>query len=49
MGCTQNNIITKLKQQFARQTGIPTSKAGLERKIGAGVLKGIKSLMSGRK
>lgn len=26
--------ITALKQQFARKTGIPTTKAGLERKIG---------------
>ena len=49
MGRTQNNIITKVKQQIAHKTGIPTSKAGLERKIGAGILKGIKSLMSGRK
>lgn len=31
--------ITKVKQQFARKTGIPTSKAGLERKIGASILK----------
>jgi len=26
--------ITKAKQQFARKTGIPTSRTGLERKIG---------------
>ena len=31
--------ITKAKQQFARQTGIPTSKAGIERKIGNSLLK----------
>ncbi len=31
--------ITKAKQDFARQTGIPTSKAGLERKIGSTILK----------
>ena len=31
--------ITKAKQQFARQTGIPASKAGLERKIGNSLLK----------
>ena len=30
--------ITRAKQQFARQTGIPTSKAGLERKIGNVIL-----------
>ncbi len=27
--------VTKLKQQIARETGIPTTKQGLERKIGA--------------
>ena len=26
--------ITQTKQNFARQTGVPTSKAGVERKIG---------------
>ena len=26
--------ITQVKQQIARKTGIPTSKAGVERKIG---------------
>lgn len=26
--------VTHAKQKFARETGIPTSKAGLERKIG---------------
>lgn len=26
--------ITQARQQFARKTGIPTSKVGLERKIG---------------
>lgn len=26
--------ITQVKQQIARQTGIPTTKSGLERKIG---------------
>ncbi len=31
--------ITNVKQQIARKTGIPTSKAGLERKIGASILK----------
>ena len=33
--------ITKVKQQFARKSGIPTSKARLERTIGASILKGI--------
>ena len=31
--------ITQLKQKIARQTGIPTSKAGVERKIGSGIIK----------
>ena len=30
---------TQAKQKFARQTGIPTSKAGLERKLGKALLK----------
>lgn len=30
--------ITKIKQQIARETGIPTTKHGLERKIGATIL-----------
>lgn len=31
--------VTQAKQKFARQTGIPTSKAGVERKIGNAILK----------
>lgn len=31
--------ITSAKQRFARQTGIPTTKSGLERKLGSMVLK----------
>lgn len=34
--------ITKIKQQIARETGIPTSKQGLERKIGEAILKLLK-------
>ena len=30
--------ITKVKQQIAKATGIPTSKQSLERKIGASIL-----------
>jgi len=30
--------ITQAKQKFAKQTGIPTSKAGVERKIGKMIL-----------
>lgn len=33
--------ITRAKQQFARKTGIPTTKAGLERKIGRTIIKAI--------
>ena len=33
--------ITQAKQRFARETGIPTSKAGLERKVGKMVLNAI--------
>lgn len=33
--------ITQAKQKFARETGISTSKAGLERKIGKMVLNAI--------
>ena len=33
--------ITQAKQQFAKQTGIPTTKGGLERKIGGALLKAI--------
>lgn len=32
---------TQAKQQFARKTGIPTSKAGLERKIGSIIVKSL--------
>ena len=31
--------ITQLKQKIARQTGIPTSKAGAERKIGSSIIR----------
>ena len=29
--------ITRLKRQFTKATGIPTTKSGIERKIGAAV------------
>lgn len=31
--------ISQIKQKFARKTGIPTSKAGVERKIGKVIIK----------
>lgn len=33
--------ITGLKSSFAQKTGIPTTKGGLERKIGGQILKAI--------
>ncbi len=33
--------VTKVKQKIAHATGIPTTKQGLERKIGGAILKGI--------
>lgn len=33
--------ITQAKQKTARQTGIPTTKSGIERKIGKMILKSI--------
>lgn len=33
--------IDKVKRQIARETGIPTSRAGFERKIGNSILKSI--------
>lgn len=33
--------ITKVKQKIARTTGIPLTKQGLERKIGAAVIRAI--------
>lgn len=31
--------ISQVKQKIARETGVPTSKAGLERKIGSAIIK----------
>ena len=33
--------LTQVKQKISRTTGIPTSKAGIERKIGSTLLKAI--------
>lgn len=33
--------ITKAKREFTKQTGIPTTKAGIERKIGGAILNAI--------
>lgn len=31
--------ITKIKQKIARETGIPLTKGGLERKVGSSIIK----------
>lgn len=36
--------ITKVKQQIAKSTGIPTTKQALERKIGGALIKGVTKL-----
>jgi hypothetical protein len=41
--------ITGAKLRFARRTGIPTTKQGLERKIGASLLSIILSIFIGKK
>lgn len=33
--------VTQVKQKIARETGIPLTKAGLERKIGSAIIKTI--------
>ncbi|GMO62456.1 MAG: hypothetical protein Ta2D_08920 [Rickettsiales bacterium] len=37
--------ISGLKSKIARKTGIPTTKGGIERKIGNLVIKGIKKIL----
>ena len=39
--CKRALGITQAKQKFARETGIPTSRAGVERKIGNMILKAL--------
>ena len=41
--------ITAAKQKFARKTGIPTTKAGLERKVGKAVLDMLDTTSSNKK
>jgi hypothetical protein len=41
--------ITGAKQQFARQTGIPTTRQGLERKVGSTLPGMLFSIFSGGK
>lgn len=41
--------ISSAKQKFARQTGIPTTKSGLERKIGGSIIELLTSLFVPKK
>jgi len=41
--------VTAAKQRFARQTGIPTTQLGLERKVGRGIVSFLLSLFTGKK
>ncbi len=41
--------ITAAKQRFARETGIPTTAGGLERKIGRSFISLLIGLFSGKK
>lgn len=41
--------LTAARQRVARQTGIPTTRGGLERKIGSLVIGFLVSLLSGRR
>lgn len=41
--------ITGARQSFAKKMGIPTTKQGLERKVGAAILVGLLGLFFGKK
>jgi hypothetical protein len=41
--------ISSMRAKFARKTGVPTTKSGIERKIGGAILNGILSLFKGKK
>jgi hypothetical protein len=41
--------ITGAKQNFARRTGIPVSRQGMQRKVGASLLSGLFSILRGSK
>lgn len=41
--------ITGAKQRFARKTGIPTSRSGMERKIGSTIFNTLSKLLLGKK
>ena len=41
--------ISSAKQKFARQTGIPTTKLGIERKVGRSLLNLLFGILGGKK
>jgi hypothetical protein len=41
--------ISAAKQRFARQTGIPTTKSGIEKKVGRSLISLLLSLLTGKK
>jgi hypothetical protein len=41
--------ISTAKQRFAQQTGIPTTKSGLERKVGRGIISLLLNLLTNKK
>jgi len=41
--------VTSAKQKFARSTGIPTTKSGIERKVGKGIINLLFGLLGGKK
>ena len=41
--------ISALRAKIAKKTGVPTTKGGIERKIGGAILSGILSLFKGKK
>jgi hypothetical protein len=41
--------ISAVKQRFARQTGIPTTRSGIERKVGRSIIGLLLSLFTGKR
>ena len=41
--------VTSAKQRFARQTGIPTTKSGMERKVGKSIINLLFGMFSKKK
>jgi hypothetical protein len=47
--CQRALGITGAKQRFARQTGIPTTRQGMERKVGSTLLTSLLLILTGGK